>query len=355
MVAPCPTSMMVRTKKTKAVGVPTIDLSLERSKLSETVVKACEEYGFFKVVNHSVAKEVISRLEEEGTAFFSKTTSEKRQAGPANPFGYGCRNIGPNGDMGHLEYLLLHTNPLSVSERSQTIASDPTKFSSAVNDYIEAAKGLTCEILDLVAEGLWVQDNFSLSNLIKDVHSDSLLRINQYPPVSLTGNKNSDTSKLEPHQLHNQNNNNNNNNIGFGEHSDPQILTIMRSNNVDGLQISTHDGLWIPVPPDPNQFFVMVGDALQVLTNGRFRSVRHRVLTNTTKARMSMMYFAAPPLNWWITPLPKMVTPLNPTLFKPFTWAQYKQAAYSLRLGDTRLDLFKIQRQRDTHLASASP
>lgn len=153
------------------------------------------------------------------------------------------------------------------------MSNDPAFFalncSCAVNDYIEAAKGLTCEILDLVAEGLWVQDKFSLSKLIKEVHSDSLLRINQYPPVSLKGNKNWDTSKLEPHQLQNQNNNinnnsNNNNNIGFGEHSDPQILTIMRSNDVDGLQISTHDGLWIPVPPDPNEFFVMVGDALQV-------------------------------------------------------------------------------------------
>lgn len=348
MVAPSPTSMMVRSKKTKAMGIPTIDLSMERSKLSEEVVKACEEYGFFKVVNHSVGKEVISRLEEEGTEFFSKSSSEKRQAGPANPFGYGCRNIGPNGDMGHLEYLLLHTNPLSISEKSKTIANDPTKFSCAVNDYIEAAKELTCEILDLVAEGLWVQDKSSLSKLIKDVHSDSLLRINQYPPVSLKGNHNWDTSKPEQSQ---NTNNNNNNNIGFGEHSDPQILTIMRSNDVGGLQISTHDGLWIPVPPDPNQFFVMVGDALQVMTNGRFGSVRHRVLTNTAKARMSMMYFAAPPLNWWITPLPKMVTAHNPSLYKPFTWAQYKQAAYSLRLGDSRLDLFKKQ---DTHLEPAS-
>ncbi|KAJ1425632.1 Oxoglutarate/iron-dependent dioxygenase [Sesbania bispinosa] len=350
MVAPCPTSMMVRSKKTKAVGIPIIDLSMERSKLSELVVKACEEYGFFKVVNHSVPKEVISRLEEEGTEFFSKTSSEKRQAGPATPFGYGCKNIGPNGDMGDLEYLLLHTNPLCISDRSKTISNHPIRFSCAVNDYIEGAKELACEILDLVAEGLWVPDKSSLSKLIRDVHGDSLLRINHYPPVS---NKNWDPSKVDPRQLQNCNNNNT---IGFGEHSDPQILTILRSNNVGGLQISTHDGLWIPVPPDPNEFFIMVGDALQVLTNGRFVSVRHRALTNTTKSRMSMMYFAAPPLDWWIAPLPKMVTPHNPSLYKPFTWAQYKKAAYSLRLGDSRLDLFKVQQQQeDSHLAPASP
>lgn len=342
MVVPSPTSM-IRTKKTKAVGIPTIDLSMERSELSELVVKACEEYGFFKVVNHGVPKEVISRLENEGTEFFSKTSSEKLQAGTSTPFGYGCKNIGPNGDKGDLEYLLLHTNPNSISERSKTIAKDhPIKFSCIVTDYIEAVKELTCEILELAAEGLWVPDKSSLSKVIKDVHSDSVLRINHYPPVvKKLSNDNLDPSKFQ------NTNNNNNNTIGFGEHSDPQILTILRSNNVGGLQISTQHGLWIPVPPDPNEFYVMVGDALQVLTNGRFVSVRHRVLTNTTKPRMSMMYFAAPPLNWWISPLPKMVTAHNPSLYKPFTWAQYKQAAYALRLGDSRLDQFKLQKQED--------
>jgi len=128
MVVPSPTSM-IRTKKTKAVGIPTIDLSMERSELSELVVKACEEYGFFKVVNHGVPKEVISRLENEGTEFFSKNSAEKLQAGTSTPFGYGCKNIGPNGDKGDLEYLLLHTNPNSISERSKTIAKDhPIKF-----------------------------------------------------------------------------------------------------------------------------------------------------------------------------------------------------------------------------------
>ncbi|KAE9618844.1 hypothetical protein Lal_00046934 [Lupinus albus] len=341
MVVPSP---MIRTKKTKAVGIPVIDLSMERSELREQVVKACEEYGFFKVVNHGVPREVISRIGEEGAQFFAKPTSEKRKASPATPFGYGCRNIGPNGDMGNLEYLLLHTNPVSISERCKTITNDPTKFSCAVNDYIGVAKELVCEILELVAEGLCVPNKFSLSNLIRDAEGDSLFRINHYPHVNHKGNKNWDLSKDGP-----KDNDNNSNNIGFGEHSDPQILTILWSNNVSGLQISTHDGLWIPVPPDSNEFFIMVGDILQVLTNGRFRSVRHRAVTNTINTRMSMMYFAAPPQNWWIAPMPKMVTPQNPSLYKPFTWAQYKQAAYSLRLGDSRLDLFKVQQQQQQH------
>ncbi|MED6195042.1 Gibberellin 2-beta-dioxygenase 2 [Stylosanthes scabra] len=318
---------MIRTKmKTKEeaiiMGIPTIDLSMEnRSELSEKVVKACEEFGIFKVENHKVPLEVVSRMEEEGAEFFAKPSMEKQQAGPPNPFGYGCKNIGNNGDVGELEYLLLHTNPLFISQTSKTISIDPNKFSGAVNDYIEGAKGVACEILELVVEGLGVQHKFALSNLIKHLQSDSVLRINHYPP-----------------------NINNKPSIAFGEHSDPQILTIMRSNHVTGLQASTHHGLWITVPPDPTQFFVMVGDALQVFTNGRFRSVRHRVLlTNTMKARMSMMYFGAPPLNWWITPLPEIVSPpQNPSRYKPFTWGQYKKAAYSHRLGDCRLDQFKV-------------
>lgn len=54
-----------------------------------------------------------------------------------------------------------------------------------------------------------------------------------------------------------------------------------------------------------------------------------------------MGYFGAPPLDAWIKSVPEMVSSERPGQYKEFTWSEYKKAVYSLRLGDTRLDLFK--------------
>ncbi|KAH0670167.1 hypothetical protein KY290_025584 [Solanum tuberosum] len=110
-----------------------------------------------------------------------------------------------------------------------------------------------------MAQGLRVQQTSVYSNLLMDLHSDSLLRINHYPPFNWT-----------PHLLHHDCDTSPNScnstvsKIGFGEHTDPQILTILRSNDAPGLQILPQKGLWVPVSPHPNTAFsVFVGDTLQ--------------------------------------------------------------------------------------------
>ncbi|MBA0733456.1 hypothetical protein Gogos_017474, partial [Gossypium gossypioides] len=101
-----------------------------------------------------------------------------------------------------------------------------------------------------MAEGLGVHDPSLLSNMIRDVDSDSMFRLNRYPPSSFH-------TPPPPHRATTTTE------IGFGEHTDPQMLTILRSNDVGGLQICVAGGTWVPVTPDPTAFCINVGDVLQ--------------------------------------------------------------------------------------------
>jgi gibberellin 2beta-dioxygenase len=78
-----------------------------------------------------------------------------------------------------------------------------------------------------------------------------------------------------------------------------------------------------------------------VLTNGRFKSVKHRVVANSLKSRVSLIYFGGPPLTQMIAPLPQLLSEEEQSLYKEFTWCEYKKAAYKSRLGDNRLAQFQ--------------
>ncbi|XP_068666911.1 gibberellin 2-beta-dioxygenase 1-like [Aristolochia californica] len=311
-------SFVKNQKQSLFSAIPVIDLSEPDAKFP--LLHACEEYGFFKVINHGVPEEVMNRLEDEGAKFFSLPRSEKEKAGSADPFGYGNKKIGPNGDVGWVEYLLLKPDEKSIYQSVLDVSSGkPEKLRCAVTDYVSGVKDLACEVLELLAEGLKIQPRNIFSRLLMDEESDSLFRLNHYAPCP-------DFQSLEM--------------IGFGEHTDPQIVSVLRSNDTTGLQISLKDGSWVSVPPDRNSFFILVGDSFQVLTNGRFRSVRHRVIANSFKSRLSMIYFGAPGLQEKIAPLPSL-TAQGESRYKEFTWSEYKNSAYKSRLADNRLVLFE--------------
>ncbi|CAN4103038.1 unnamed protein product [Withania somnifera] len=296
--------------------VPVIDLSKPDSK--NLTVKACEEFGFFKVINHDVPMKFMSKLESEAIKFFSSPLSEKLKAGTADLFGYGNKQIGLNGDFGWVEHILVSINSeLSYQKFASILGVNPQNIRSAVNDYVSAVKKMSCDILEMLAKGLKIHPRNVLSKLLMDEKSDSVFRINHYPPCP----------EIEEF--------NGKNLIGFGEHTGPQIISVLRSNNTSGLQIFLKNDHWISVPPDQNSFSSML-----VLTNGRFKSVKHKVLTNSVKSRLSMIYFGGPPLNEKIAPFPSLIEGKD-SLYKEFTWFEYKKSTYKTRLADNRLILFE--------------
>ncbi|KAF3340804.1 gibberellin 2-beta-dioxygenase-like protein [Carex littledalei] len=304
-------------------SIPTIDLSSSNS--PETIVQACKEFGFFKVTNHGVSMDLVEKLEAEAVKFFAMPQSEKEKSGLSNPFGYGSKKIGINGDVGWLEYLLIATSAEPFCESSIAFLRDPSfsSFRSALYDYISSMRKLNCQVLEVMADGLQLEQRDTISKLVQGSECDEIFRLNHYPACPLLQGFNGGLT-------------------GFGEHTDLQLISVLRSNSTSGLQIALSDGRWVLVPPDPEAFFINVGDSLQVLTNGRFRSVKHRVVANSLESRVSMIYFGGPPLAQRIAPLPQLMEEGEQSLYKDFTWGEYKGAAYKTRLADYRLEPFQL-------------
>ncbi|VAI49884.1 unnamed protein product [Triticum turgidum subsp. durum] len=71
------------------------------------------------------------------------------------------------------------------------------------------------------------------------------------------------------------------------------------------------DGAWVDVPPMRHAIVVNIGDQLEVITNGRYKSVMHRVLTRPDGNRMSLASFYNPGADAVIFPAPALVEELS--------------------------------------------
>ncbi|KAI3741562.1 hypothetical protein L1987_59236 [Smallanthus sonchifolius] len=266
----------ILTNKWTLTGIPVIDLSCPDD-AKHLIVKACQDYGFFKVINHGVPLWLVSQLENETMGFFNMSQSEKDKYCPPNPLGYRSNTIGTNGDVGWIEYLLFTSNDF------------PTNSKTFSEEYF-----------------------FDFYELFYSIHISNAI---------VTGKRVRGSSEK----------------------------TRVRNTWVSGrgiedraqdLQICLLDGTWVPVPPDHTSFFINVDDLLQVMTNGRFKSVRHRVVTDKLKSRVSMIYFGGPPLMEKISPLESLIEPGEESLYHEFTWFEYKSCGYKTRLADDRLSFF---------------
>jgi hypothetical protein len=119
-----------------------------------------------------------------------------------------------------------------------------------LDEYTVAVRRMACAVLELMAEGLGLGGG-ALARLVTSEDSDCVLRVNHYPPRPAA----TELAAGAPPNL-----------TGFGEHTDPQIISVLRSNGTSGLEIALRDGAWASVPPDGDAFFVNVGDTLQVGT-----------------------------------------------------------------------------------------
>ncbi|KAF2313196.1 hypothetical protein GH714_009720 [Hevea brasiliensis] len=111
--------------------------------------------------------------------------------------------------------------------------------------------------------------------------------------------------------------------LGVEAHTDISALTFILHNMVPGLQLF-YQGKWVTAKCVPNSIIMHIGDTIEILSNGKYKSILHRGLVNKEKVRISWAVFFEPPKEKIILkPLPEVVTEAEPAQFPPRTFAQH--------------------------------
>ena len=111
--------------------------------------------------------------------------------------------------------------------------------------------------------------------------------------------------------------------LGVEAHTDVSALTFILHNMVPGLQLF-YEGKWVIAKCVPDSIVMHIGDTLEILSNGKFKSILHRGLVNKEKVRISWAVFCEPPKDKIVLkPLPEMVSAETPAKFPPRTFSQH--------------------------------
>ncbi len=90
---------------------------------------------------------------------------------------------------------------------------------------------------------------------------------------------------------------------GVGEHTDYGLLTLLAQDDAGGLQVAAPEG-WIDAPPLPGTLVCNIGDMLDRLTGGWYKSTPHRVRNLSGHGRLSFPFFLDPGFSAEVPPLP---------------------------------------------------
>ena len=105
--------------------------------------------------------------------------------------------------------------------------------------------------------------------------------------------------------------------VGVGGHSDVSTLTVLLQDETGGLYVRKLDSEnWVHVPPIKGSLTINIGDALQIMSNGRYKSIEHHVVANGHENRISVPIFVNPRPSDMIGPLEEAVRKGEKRLYK---------------------------------------
>ncbi|KAF2090424.1 citrinin biosynthesis oxygenase CtnA [Saccharata proteae CBS 121410] len=269
--------------------IPTVDIepflkdpeSKEGIAVVDAVRLAVTTSGFFQLVGHGISSQLRKAVFAGSKAFFNIPFNEKQKV--KRGFNRGYETLGAQAlqygtlpDMKEGFYIGEDTPEESGQHRrfmepnvwpSEDLLSYSV-FKFPMNEYYNKVQALSATVMSILARALPythdVLDHFSRDPVMAS------MRLLHYPPQSTTDQ----------------------NQLGAGAHTDFGVITLLLTDGSPGLQVLNNaSGEWVPVPPNADAYVVNMGDMMDQITGGHFKSNTHRVINTGNTHRYSIPYF----------------------------------------------------------------
>jgi isopenicillin N synthase-like dioxygenase len=260
--------------------------------VASEIGEACRRSGFFYATGHGVAAQTIAQLDAASRQFFALPEARKREIAMARggrawrgwfPLGGELTSGKPDRKEGlYFGEELPASDPRVAAglplHGANLFPEDVPELKPAVLAFVAEAERAAHAIMKGIALSLGLDGEYFRRTYT--ARPTMLFRVFRYPP-SPPGDES----------------------WGVGEHTDYGLLTLLAQDRFGGLQVKTPGG-WIDAPPIEGALVCNIGDMLDRLTGGTYRSTPHRVLNVSGHERLSFPFFFDPAFDAEIVALP---------------------------------------------------
>jgi len=266
----------------------------DRGTVAEQIRHACLDMGFFYIKGHGIDEGLQDRLEQLSRQFFAQGLETKlelrmERAGRAwrGYFPVGGELTSGRPDLKEGLYFGAELGAEDPRVQAGMPLHGPNlfpanlpQFRETVLAYMAAMTRLGQTLMQGIALSLGLEASYFADRYTADPLI--LFRIFNYPPEPPSGG-------TPP-------------SWGVGEHTDYGLLTILKQDDAGGLEVKSKSG-WLAAPPVPGTFVCNIGDMLDRMTGGRYRSTPHRVRNTTDRSRLSFPFFFDPDFEAEVKPI----------------------------------------------------
>lgn len=293
--------------------IPIIDLSLLSSSTPgakeelEKLRSALCSWGCFQAIGHDVSNSLLDEVRQVAREFFEQPMEEKKKySKKVEEFdGYGADPVPAQGQpLDWSDRLFLGVYP-EDERKPQYWPESPISFRYVLEEYMVKMRSVTELVSKAMAKSLNLDENCFLEQFGERAPLQA--RFNYY-------------SRCQRPDLV----------LGLKPHADGSGYTVILQDEVEGLQVLKEDQ-WVIVPSIPGALLILMGDQMEIMSNGIFKSPVHRVLTHFEKERVSVAVFYTPEPNKEIGPEDGLVHQGRSKLFKKVKdyadihWGYYQQ------------------------------